>query len=98
MAFLSKISNYIVKMSLTNDYINKKIQKSYSNTYFSEYFLGNLDALWEKFVNNTLEPINASENIDLGGHNPKKIYKNEEQIDENKSKFNIQVPIIFKIF
>ena len=43
------------------------------------------------FLVKHLENININEAVDLGGHNPKKIYKTEEQIDESKSKFNIQV-------
>ena len=46
---------------------------------------------WLEYNDGILAGINNDEAIDLGGHNPKKIYKTEEEIDESKSKFNIQV-------
>lgn len=50
-----------------------------------------VDLQWQEYVSEILEKINNDENIDLGGHNPKKVYKTDETVDETKSKYNIQV-------
>ena len=38
-----------------------------------------------------MEKINADQSTDLGGQNPKRIYKNEEQIDKSATPNSLQV-------
>lgn len=77
-------------MSLTSNVIKEKIESSRIFYRLPSPIL-KIDGSWQEYSKDILENININEAVDLGGHNPKKIYKTEEQIDESKSKFNIQV-------
>lgn len=75
IAFLTRISNYIIKLSDTNEYIMDQINNC---------------EVWNNYRELILEPININETRDLGGQNPKQIYKTEEQVDNSKAKTNLQ--------
>lgn len=92
-----RISNYIIKLSDTNEFIKEQLSKcKIYEKQIKKILLGDC---WNYYKENTLEKINADQSKDLGGQNPKRIYKNEEQIDRSATPNSLQVNVlnIFKI-